>query len=64
MQISSIAPYLIAYLLGVATPILIAALFFQGQNRDNDNCCFLVGVLGIIILAIVGISFLWAKGII
>ncbi len=64
MQISSIAPYLIVYLLGVATPILIAALFFKGQNRNNDNCCFLVGVLGILFLAIAAITFLWAQGII
>ena len=64
MQISSLAPYLIGYLLGGATPVLIAALFLRGQNRDNDNCCFLVGLLGIIFLVIAVITFLWVKGII
>jgi cytochrome c biogenesis protein CcdA len=44
MPFFSIAPYLIAYLLGVATPVLLALLFFRGQDNERENSCFLIGL--------------------
>ncbi len=60
MPFSRVAPYLIAYLLGVATPVLIAALFFRGQDNESDNSCFLVWVLALLFVAIVAIVYFWA----
>ena len=62
MQISGIAPFLIAYLLGVATPILVALLFFRGQDNERENSCLLVGLLLITLVVILAIIFLWARG--
>jgi hypothetical protein len=60
MHFSSVAPYLIAYLLGVATPVVVAALFFRGQDNESDNSCFLVWVLVILFVAIIAIVYFWA----
>ena len=60
MNFSSVAPYLIAYLLGVATPVLVAMLFFRGQDNERDNSCFLVWVLVILFVAIIAIGYFWA----
>jgi hypothetical protein len=60
MTFSSFAPYLIAYLLGVATPVLIAAIFFRGQDEERDNSCFLIWVLVILFVAIMAIVYFWA----
>ena len=62
MGISSIAPYLISYLLGVATPIVVAMLFFRGQDNERDNSCLLIGLLIIILVVIVAIIYIWAVG--
>jgi hypothetical protein len=59
MQISSIVPYLIAYLLGVATPIVVALLFSGQDNRERTAVC--IGLLVIILVVILVMIFLWAK---
>jgi hypothetical protein len=60
MSFSSIAPYLIAYLLGVATPVLLALLFFRGQDNERENSCFLISLLVILFGAILAILYFWA----
>jgi hypothetical protein len=62
MRFSSFAPYLIAYLLGVATPVLAAMLFFRGQDNERDNSCFLVWLLVILFVAISAVVYFWAAG--
>lgn len=62
MRFSDFAPYLISYLLGVATPILVATLFFRGQDEERDNSCLLIGLLVIILVAILAIIYIWAVG--
>jgi len=59
MSISVFAPYLISYLLGVATPILVAARFFKSQDSTKGDGCLLIGMLAIIVMAILIIVFLW-----
>jgi hypothetical protein len=60
MSFSNTAPYLIAYLLGVATPVLLALLFFRGQDNERENSCFLISVLVILFGAILAILYFWA----
>jgi hypothetical protein len=60
MRFSSFAPYLIAYLLGVATPVVVAALFFRGQDNESDNSCFLIWLLVILFVVISAIVYFWA----
>ena len=62
MQISSIVPYLIAYFLGVATPIAVAILFFRGQDNERENSCLLVWLLVVILVVILGLIYLWVRG--
>jgi hypothetical protein len=62
MHFSSVAPYLIAYLLGVATPVVVAALFFRGQDNERDNSCFLIWLLVFLFVAIIAIVYFWAAG--
>jgi hypothetical protein len=62
MTFSRFAPYLIAYLLGVATPVLVAMFFFRGQDNERDNSCFLVWLLVILFVAIIVIVYFWAIG--
>lgn len=60
MNISTIAPYLIVYLLGVATPIVM----LSKANRDEDAFagCIFVAVL-VVIVAIIGtVFYLWMLG--
>ena len=64
MYFSGFAPYLIAYLLGVATPVLLALLFFRGQDNERDNSCFLISLLVILIVAILVILYFWATEIV
>ena len=63
MPTAGFAPILIAYLLGVATPIVVALLFFRGQDSERENSCLLVWLLVIILVLILAIIFLWVKGI-
>jgi hypothetical protein len=60
MHFPSVAPYLIAYLLGVATPVVLAALFFRGQDNERDNSCFLIWLLVFLFVAIIAIVYFWA----
>ena len=60
MYFSRFAPYLIAYLLGVATPVLVATLFFRGQDNERENSCLLVGLLVTLFLAIIAVAYFWA----
>jgi hypothetical protein len=62
MHFSGFAPYLIAYLLGFATPVLLALLFFRGQDNERDNSCMLVGLLVILFVAILAVVFFWIAG--
>jgi len=62
MLFSRVAPYLVAYLLGVATPVLVAALFFRGQDNERDNSCFLIWLLVILFVAISAVVYFWAAG--
>jgi hypothetical protein len=62
MNFSSVAPYLIAYLLGVATPVLVATFFFRGQDNERDNSCFLIWLLVILFVAIIAVVYFWAAG--
>mgnify|MGYP001086390073 CR=1 FL=1 len=60
MNISTIAPYLIVYLLGVATPMII----LSKTNRDEDafGGCIFVMVLLLIVLIMAALFYLWMSG--
>jgi hypothetical protein len=60
MSFSRFAPYLIAYLFGVATPVLMALFFFRGQDNERENSCFLVWLLVILVVAIIVVAYFWA----
>jgi hypothetical protein len=57
MNIATLAPYLITYLCGCATPILI--VFKTADDRENGSgCLYLLLLIGLFI-AICGVAYLW-----
>ena len=57
MNIATLAPYVIAYLCGCATPILI--VFKTADDRENGSGCFYLILLIGLFIAIGGVAYLW-----
>lgn len=60
MTISDLAPYAMGVLLVLAIPVFILLCQLKGQERDRGDSCMLIGILIFLLVAMLGIAWLWA----